>query len=211
MCGCVQVVDARYGLEYINVWERLTIPRYCCIYHLVSGILLGVRDFFWCPELFGCPEFFWVSGISWVSGCVCLCSCCVHVLVFMLQNARVHVADLCLCSCCGLALVFMLCTRACVHVVYVRLCSCCGRRLVFILQLGLVIRQPSWIRVRGSSTFLNLQNVIYTYILTWRPKFDSDRRYHYTILIDILSIFDHLIPNQYLNWWLNEGGEKVQK
>ena len=72
---------------------------------------LGVRKFFWCPELFsgcpeffgcpeilfgcpeiflggpelfGCPEFFGVRNFL-VSGCVCLCSCCIRVLVFMLH------------------------------------------------------------------------------------------------------------------------------
>ena len=49
---------------------------------------------------------------------VCLCSCCIRVLVFMLHTcACVHAAYVCLCSCCVRVLVFMLCTCACVHVV----------------------------------------------------------------------------------------------
>ena len=56
---------------------------------------------------------------------VCLCSCCIRVLVFMLHTcACVHVAYVCLCSCCIRVLVFMLHTCACVHVAYVCLCSC---------------------------------------------------------------------------------------
>ena len=111
---CVHVVAARYEPKYINAWDRLTILRYFCIHHF--------RDFF------GCPEF-------WVSGCMCLCSCCVNVLVFMLQNVCIHVVYVRLCSCCVRVPVFMLCTCACVHVLYVCLCSCCVCAVLFMLHV----------------------------------------------------------------------------
>ena len=117
---CVHVVAARYERKYINAWDRLTIPRYFCIYH-----------------------FGWLD----VCGCVhaaymCLCSCC-RTSVFMLWAcACVHAVYVRLCSRCGCVLVFMLCMCDCVHVVYVRLCSCCGA-LMFMLQLGLGICQSS--------------------------------------------------------------------
>ena len=71
---------------------------------------------------------------------ICVCSCFIHVLVFMLHMYPcVHVAYVCLCSCnlcmcsCFMhVLVFMLREYACVHVAYLWLYSCCMCVLVFM-------------------------------------------------------------------------------
>ena len=64
----------------------------------MSGIFLmsvsfRVRTYFWCPEFFWCPQIF---------------------VVRVRARACIHVAHVCLCSCCVRALVFML--RTCAYV-----------------------------------------------------------------------------------------------
>ena len=83
--------------------------------------------------------------------CLCVCSCYIRVLVFMLYVCFcVHVTYV---ACVHVAIRFrgsstfmnqgwdVACTCACVT--YVCMCSCYIRVLVFMLQLGLGVRQPS--------------------------------------------------------------------
>ena len=63
---------------------------------------------------FGVRNFLGVQNF-WVAGCVCVCSCCIRVLVFMLYTcACVHV----LCAC-----VHVLCTRLC-FMLYAHIRNC---------------------------------------------------------------------------------------
>ena len=94
--------------------------------------------------------------------------------MFMLRTcACVHVAYLCAC-------VHVAYTCACVHVAY----TCASVHVAYTCACVHVAYTCACVhvavRVRGSSAFMNLQKVIYTYIHTWCPKSPSDRRYHYT-------------------------------